>query len=166
MLRPLLPLALLAALSLSSCFDPVHADAVDSLGPEAAGVREGPRHRPGQPCGVCHGGSGPGPEFIAGGTVYERRGSSTPLEGVVVVLTDKNNHSTSLRTNDVGNFYLEKFDFDFPIRAELQYSANGVTRTKLMLTRIGRDGGCGSCHLGAGDTRHVPAVYLKEPNDP
>jgi hypothetical protein len=160
--------ATVAAAAVSSapaCADPQHTDSVDALGPEAQGVREGPQHRPGQPCTVCHGGDGPGdPEFVAAGTVYDRRGSFNGLEDVTVVLRDINGSTFSTRTNDVGNFYVEasRWAPTFPIFVELQFGG----LTKKMDTRIGRDGGCGKCHQKNGDTSHNPAVYLKEASDP
>lgn len=154
-----------AALAASSCVDPVHLDAVEALGPEAAGVDEGPTHRPGQPCTVCHNSSGPGePNFVAAGTVYDRRGSSTAVPGVIVRLSDIKGARYEAVTNDVGNFYVPENDFTptYPMFVELE--RDGVT--KKMVTRIGRDGGCAVCHRGGGDTRHMPAVYLKELLDP
>jgi hypothetical protein len=52
------------------CDDPVHDDAVTALGGEDPNVPIGALHRPGQPCLVCHGGSGPAAlAFSVGGTV-------------------------------------------------------------------------------------------------
>ena len=51
--------------------NPVHDNEVAALGPEDPSVPPGPDHRPGQPCLVCHGGSGPASaQFAVGGTVY------------------------------------------------------------------------------------------------
>lgn len=105
-----LALALLAAASSASCFDPVHADDVAALGPEAAGVDAGKLHRPGQPCLVCHGGAGPGPEFAFAGTVYLTQHGSEPARGTQVELRQGSDASKTFRatTNEVGNFYVEK----------------------------------------------------------
>ena len=70
--------ALLLAQALVGCsvvedvLDPVHARQVAALGGDPSGQRNGPTHRPGQPCLVCHGGLGPGgPDLSVGGTIYE-----------------------------------------------------------------------------------------------
>lgn len=154
-----------AAMAIAACMDPHHSDAVDALGGEAPGIRQGPRHRAGQPCTVCHGGSGPGePDFVAAGTVYDRRGSFNGVENVTIVLRDINGSTFSTQTNDVGNFYVEasRWAPTYPIFVELRYGG----LTKRMETRIGRDGGCGVCHQKNGDASHNPAVYLKEASEP
>ena len=154
--RVLLLVCLLAA----SCIDPVHSDAVDALGPEANGERSGPRHRAGQPCFTCHGGSGPGPDFAVAGTVYAVRGGSDPLPGAVVAITDAAGSTQRLATNEVGNFYLRASLWTpaFPLHVQLEYG----DAKKEMTTRIGRDGGCASCHIGAGSAKSMPAVFLRD----
>ena len=79
----------LCTMLFAACFDPVHDDAVEALGPEKRGVRPGPNHRPGQPCLTCHGDQGPAePEFALAGTIYLARGVLEPVSGVSVHLTD------------------------------------------------------------------------------
>ena len=157
--------ALASAVAAASCIDPVHADAVAALGPEAAGVREGPTHRPGQPCTVCHGGSGPGsPEFSVAGTVFLTRGADDPAVGVDVVLIAADGSTRTERTNAVGNFYITRREWDppFPLRVELQQGGT----SKKMETRAGGDGWCGVGHRsqarGGGDSRHMPGVFLRD----
>ena len=159
-MRNALPHHLLVLALVASCIDPVHTDAVDALGPEAAGVRTGPNHRPGQPCMTCHGGNGPGPDFAVAGTVYEVRNGTAGLPGVTVTLTDATNTSRSLVTNDVGNFYLraERWAPVYPLHAELHYG----DALKKMESRIGRIGGCAECHRGTGDTARMPAVFMRD----
>lgn len=155
-----LAVAVLFAGFTASCLDPVHDDAVAALGPEANGVREGPTHRPGQPCLTCHGGDGPGPDFAVAGTVYETRNGTTPLPDVTVLLRDSSGATRTLLTNSVGNFYLSAKQWTpaYPIFAELHYQ----DVEKKMVTRIGRNGGCAECHR-AGDRSQMPPVYLREP---
>lgn len=156
------PLLVIALVS-SSCIDPVHSDAVDALGPEAAGVREGPEHRPGQPCLTCHGGDGPGPTWVAAGTVYEVRGDlSKPLVRGIVKLEDSAGKSIETSTNKVGNWWIEERRFTpvFPLYATV-YDESRANQAQ-MVTRIGRNAGCGYCHQGAVATSNrMPAVYLK-----
>lgn len=154
--------ALVLAASAASCMDPVHSDAVDALGPEAAGVPEGPTHRPGQPCTVCHGGSGPGsPEFSVAGTVYVTRDARDPAIGADVVLTDARGASRTFRTNEVGTFYSSKAEWvpAFPLQVTVSYGGT----SKPMKTLVGGDGGCARCHRDPEDSGHMPHVYVEGP---
>jgi hypothetical protein len=154
------PLVAAFAAASASCIDPVHADAVAALGPEPSREREGPRHRPGQPCLVCHGGEGPGPDFVVAGTVYAVRGGTKGLEGAVVVMKDATGREKRQETNEVGNFYLTERQWSpvFPLTVHLEHRGD----KKEMDTRIGRDGGCASCHRGDGDPSHMPPVYMRD----
>lgn len=163
---PLLPtMAVLAiAVASASCIDPVHADAVEALGPEAAGVREGPTHRPGQACLTCHGGDGPGPDFAVAGTVYAVRGQPAPLVRGVVRIEDYAGKTIEVSTNEVGNFYIEtnRFSPVYPLYATV-YDGPSKKVEKKMVSRIGRNGGCGYCHAGTlASTKEMPAVFLKD----
>lgn len=154
---------LLAAL-LASCTDPVHSDRVDVLGPEPNGEPPGPDHRPGQPCLVCHGGEGPADAvFSFAGTVYARAsGTEAAPKDTQVVLTTADERSYTALTNEAGNFYVakSKWDVPFPIKVKIM-SPSGVQR--LMLSRLGQDGGCATCHQGGGNNSHVPRVNLGLP---
>jgi hypothetical protein len=160
--RSLLSVLLLAfgAAASTSCFDPVHSDEIDALGPEINGVGPGPNHRPGQPCLVCHGDQGPAsPQFSIAGTVYARRGKPEAQRGVQVVVTDVDGVTKTAVSNDVGNFYIPIATWSptFPVSVELD-SAGTV---KPMITPIGRNGGCAFCHYGADNEKtHMPPVFL------
>jgi len=153
-----------AALTLAlgaSCYDPVHSDAVDALGPEADGIPRGPRHRAGQPCTTCHGGSGPGsPELSVAGTVFAVRGTTVASAPVTVTVTDATGATRSAATNEVGNFFITKSDWApvFPLHVAI----DGDGAHKNMVTTIGRDGGCATCHRGQGDTTSMPGVFLRD----
>jgi hypothetical protein len=160
-----------AATVSASCFDPVHSDDVAALGGEKAGVREGPTHRPGQPCLVCHGGSGPGsPEFEIAGTIYESSlDPSAPAEGVEIVVTDVTGKVIPLpASNRAGNFYLEKDrqTLYYPLTIELRSPliTDQPAGSKVMVSPIGRNGGCAFCHvdniLPQDRATHMPHVYL------
>jgi hypothetical protein len=150
---------LLVALA-AACYDPVHADDVASLGPEAPGVPEGPTHRPGQHCTTCHGGDGPGdPQWSVAGTIFAVRGQPAPEVNAVVTVTDARGKVVKLTTNSVGNFYVSKDNFDPVYPLKVQVDGEGITST--MTTNIGRDGGCGACHRGPGNSQYTPAVYLR-----
>lgn len=155
----LLVVAILAVVS--ACYDPVHADEVAALGPEAPGVPEGPTHRAGQRCTTCHDGRGPGePEFSIAGTVYRVRGQTAPLVDGKVTITDATGRALELTTNSVGNFYIERDKFDpvYPLKTFVQ----GEGSFARMTTTIGRDGGCATCHRSIGDPQHVEAIFLKD----
>jgi hypothetical protein len=154
-----------AACAAGACGDPVHSDAVDALGPEAPGEGPGPTHRHGQPCLVCHGGSGPGsPEFSIAGTVYLVKGAETPLNGGTVKLTDSAGVSHGIATNEVGNFYIEAKAWRpvMPVKVAVTLG----DRTAEMTTHIGRDGSCASCHYEPASRASVGHVYLaSDPSD-
>ena len=158
---PWLELVAGAAMMPLGCADPVHADLVASLGPEAAGVAPGPLHRPGQPCLVCHGGEGPGKlRFSVGGTIYAIRGEPPPAVGAAVQVEDVQGNYWTTDTNAAGNFFVELAHFApaFPIRMEV-VSADGTT-TQRMQTYSGRDGSCADCHSDPMSPRSTGPVYL------
>ena len=156
------PLATLALTALAACYDPVHLDEVATLGPEIPGVPTGPEHRAGQPCLPCHGGDGPAElELAVGGTVYKTRGSKDALISAKITITDARGYARSVRSNDVGNFYIPRSDWPdmtFPLRAVLE--AESVRRE--MVTNINRNGGCATCHRDAGDRTLMPGVFLRD----
>ena len=109
---PLVLLAAFAALGQTRCSDPTHPAEVNALGPENPEVPEGPMHRPGQPCLVCHGGQGPASEtFITAGTVYLNQYATgttdyAPVNNGTVHLVDANGSTFDTQTNMAGNFFV------------------------------------------------------------
>src|SRR5262245_6092986 len=97
------------AASLLGCGDPVKDLAVDALGPEAPGVPEGPLHRPGQPCLVCHDG-GEARAFAMAGTVYLAPDSDLPAPGASVHMADAWGGSAVALANCAGNFFVKPED--------------------------------------------------------
>jgi len=150
---------------LVTCTDRVHDDAVEALGPEAPGVKEGPLHRPGQPCLTCHGGWGPGePDCAAAGTIFKVRGEPEGFPGVTVELSDANGEIRRVVTNEVGNFWIpaDQWTPTFPMFAKIS-APNGKSAS--MYTRIGRNAGCGECHLSPESSRKMPGVYFYRTRD-
>ncbi len=160
-----LAFALLAASAVAGCQNPVHENEVAALGDEAPGVGPGPTHRPGQPCLVCHGGEGPGKtQFALAGTVYQIPIATVGMNGVTVKMTDVGKAVTTTTTNSAGNFYVASSDYSptYPVDVEL----DDGTLTNPMLTHIGRDGSCASCHFDpAGATSHGHVYLVGELTD-
>ncbi len=135
----------LAAAAAVACEDPVHDQEISALGPEVGSP--GPTHRPGQPCLVCHGGSGPASlQLSVGGTVYDTQGQSAPAVGAVVQVEDILGHTFVGTTNSAGNFFATQSQYapQYPIQMQVT-SADG-TVTQEMLTHASRDGSCADCH--------------------
>jgi hypothetical protein len=146
-----------------ACGNPVTDSQIDALGGETPGVEEGPFHRPGQPCLLCHNDYfGAEPSFIVGGTVFADLQSFKPVENVEVVLTDSIGETRTAVTNCIGNFYItkESWNAQFPLAVEIRYPAgynadgtpqtdadkNVVRKVKAMGSVISRDGSCATCH--------------------
>ncbi len=140
-------------------FDPVHDDAVQSLGEEASDVYppESEYHRPGQPCTLCHSSSGPASsEFVLGGTVFwGPTDASRRVANAYVRILDANRVTRCFVTNCNGNFFVRHEQFarlTFPLLVGIERTVDpGRDETTLVLRRmtghIGREGSCASCHI-------------------
>ncbi len=157
-----------AFVALVACADPVHDAQVAALGAEDPSVPVGELHRPGQPCVLCH------DNFAVGGTVYNDD-LVTPFAGATVAITDAVGTSppTTPTTNSAGNFFVRKSDWTpvFPIGSYTNDAGVGVfgivitgassSNQAQMLTHIGRDGSCASCHFGSAKSASSPGpVYI------
>jgi hypothetical protein len=146
---------------LLGCFDPVHSDRVEALGPEVPGVPTGPFHRPGQPCTVCHGGKGPGsPTFDLAGTVFELKDQTAPAFGATVRLVDSQGSSYAAGTNEAGNFWIPESELalGFPIWVSVEFSGTSIE----MKTPIFRARSCAECHGDPPGPSAVGHVYATE----
>lgn len=146
---------------LAGCDDPVVDAAVDRLGDEVDGVPQGPTHRSGQPCLLCHS------EMTVAGTVFQKATNDIPVEGVQVHLTDSAGATHEATTNCVGNFYVTDNQWDpvFPLLVSLSFPTSGVTIK--MESKIGREGACAACHSDPKGPSLIGHVYLdKEPTTP
>jgi hypothetical protein len=137
---------LFAAAGAAACNpDPVHDAQVKALGPEAPGVPQGECHRAGQPCNVCHGGSGPASaEFRIAGTIFYGPGSLVGVDQATVVFVDSNQSKFQTTTNCVGNFVVMPGEWDpaFPILVTV--AGQGLQQS--MQSQISRDTSCAGCH--------------------
>jgi hypothetical protein len=155
-----------AVAALSACSDPVHTHQVDALGGEQPGVPEGPLHRPGQPCNVCHGEYGPADsEFAFAGTVYVDSVGKVPLPDARVTLIDAKGKTYETGANCVGNFFIMKTDYQptWPVWTTIFYGMmGGQPIPKEMSSPIQREGSCATCHADPPSVEAVGHVYLSE----
>ena len=153
-----------ASWALGACSDPVRDSEISALGGEQPGIPKGPLHRAGQPCVLCHDGSGPGQSvFSLAGTVYQAPGSPLPLDGALVRFIDSNGTKHETATNCVGNFFVMQSDYDpvFPVWVKLQYGRVGPTPvTVQMSSPIYREGSCAHCHADKPATESAGHVYF------
>jgi hypothetical protein len=162
-------IALVGALAaIAACDeDPVHDNEVTALGPEAPGVPPGPTHRPGQPCLVCHGGSGPATvEFAVAGTIYQAQsGEVVPQNGATITVVDTNGSQATATTNSAGNFWVIESDWTptFPVHVEAVAYGNV---SDSMFTHIGRDGSCATCHSDPPGGDLVGHIFLAPGDEP
>lgn len=155
--RILSHVALALALCASGCLGATPDDLARDALPDD-GQSEGPLHRAGQPCLLCHSErGGTSPYFAVAGTVYDVDGV-TPRVGVQVVLEDAAHLVAVPTTNSAGNFMVDERDWTpvFPITVELDDGANRIS----MRSSIGREGGCTFCHMAALSARSVGPVVI------
>jgi hypothetical protein len=147
------------ALLVGAC-DPVKDDAVAALPGNAPGVRNGPLHRPGQPCLLCHDGSlGAPQEFSIAGTVFLQPTSTQPAQGATVELKGADGSSVHTVSNRAGNFYLtpSQFDPNFPLQVSVVFDGRRIE----MLTSVGREGACGGCHEPEAGPDSPGRIYVR-----
>jgi hypothetical protein len=158
-----------AGLSSVSCAlsngDPVHQAQVDALGPEKPGIPQGPFHRAGQPCTVCHSRQGPAKAvFSMAGTVFAARPDSPSsqrsvgVDQAAVGIVDSTGSNFLASTNCVGNFYVapDSYDPTFPVLVAV---SKGKTST-FMQSHITRETSCANCHARAISDTSPGQVYL------
>jgi hypothetical protein len=143
--------ALACLVLLGVACDPVVDDAVAALGGNAPGVRNGPLHRPGQPCLLCHDGAiGDPSAFSVAGTVFQVPSSLAPAVDATVTLTDAVGTIRNEVTNAAGNFYIQANDWTpaFPL---LVYVTPTSGKPVYMLSQVDgssqvEGGACATCH--------------------
>ncbi|MEJ7732392.1 MAG: hypothetical protein WKG00_24705 [Polyangiaceae bacterium] len=153
------------------CANPVIDDKIEALGDEPLpDLEDFQFHRAGQPCVLCHGEyESEGPLMSVAGTLYQSRASKVPVENATVRIWDSFGATWETTTNCVGNFWVEKEDFDpaFPLHVEVVYQLAGAGPPKAqpMATRISRDGSCAGCHQDiASPTQFSPGRVYASPN--
>jgi hypothetical protein len=153
-----LSLALACAPAVLAPVDPEREARVAALGPEDPRVPEGPLHRPGQPCALCHDGRDEAAAFTVAGTVYRDIASSVPLVDGDVALVDSAGNRFTSRTNCVGNFYTSKYQFNpvLPFWVTVRLGANESP----MESPIHREASCATCHFDPAAPTTAGHVYL------
>jgi hypothetical protein len=154
---------LFAVFALGACRNPVNNARQDALGGEQAGVPNGPLHRPGQPCTVCHSTGGGAPNFALAGTVFVDASSTAPLLGAAVQVIESDGSQKYLTSNAAGNFYVSSDDWSpkFPLWVSVGYTCGDPAATYVhadMQTQIFRASACADCHfdpLGPSSAGHV-----------
>jgi hypothetical protein len=149
--------AIVAALPLAGCRDPLREQLLDALGEEVPGpFAETAFHRPGQPCLACHTSyEGAEPELTIGGTLFfvPPDGNLFVVPNFIVRLVDAVGATTELQSNACGNFYATKDQFNpsYPMLTEVLApspdDSTKLTTNAQMRSRIARDGSCGNCHM-------------------
>jgi hypothetical protein len=148
--------------------NPTHADQIDALGGEVNGVRQGPTHRPGQPCLVCHDGAiGDPGAFSVAGTVFQTAGNTAPVNGATINLKDVKGSTHTAKTNEAGNFYItpDEWTPTYPMTVTVTPPSGTPIA---MQSLIARDGACAGCHVdpvGAGSPGRV-AIELQDGGTP
>ncbi|CAN5924199.1 hypothetical protein BH11MYX4_BH11MYX4_63050 [soil metagenome] len=109
-------------------------------------------------CFDCHGGSGPGPDFFAAGSVFKDAAGTMAAPQVEIRLRDGAGNAVSTYSDTLGNFVVtaqaaSKAGITFPLHA----GARNAATTNLM-SAAAPNGNCNntSCHGGAQGWIHVP----------
>lgn len=139
------------------CADPLRQDAITALGDEAAGIPEGPLHRAGQPCLLCHDGTEATALAVAG-TVYKLADSTEPAAGALVRLLDATGATHVAAANCAGNFFVRPGDFSptYPMWVKIELAG----WEQIMESPVGREGSCSACHTSSPSPSSAGRVYL------
>jgi hypothetical protein len=154
-------LVLAFSLLTAGCADPVIDAEIDALPGEVPGIPRGPTHRGGQPCTLCHSSyGGRHPTFSLAGTVYQKLTNEVPIEGALIQVTDATGTTRQFTSNCAGNFYVPDTDWEptFPLFIDLSDPATDMSIK--MISKIGRDSSCASCHADPAGADSPGHVYL------
>src|SRR5579871_865846 len=117
-----------------SCGEPVRDQQIAALGGEDPNVPQGPDHRPGQPCVLCHSDGGPASKspFAVGGTIYiSQTAGSAGAAGVQLKFVDAANGEPipNITTSASGNFYVRTSEWpSSPSRSRSGSTTRGAAR--------------------------------------
>ena len=160
---------LLSSALLPGCIGTTPEEAAANALPDD-GRYEGPTHRAGQPCLVCH-------DFTLAGTVYRLPDDEVGLEGAEVEVTDAEGVVFTAHTNRVGTFIVSTGGSDredrrdgwlhlarapvFPLRVVVRYQ----DEEQEMRNVFHREGACAACHTrdGPGAASAGPIFAVEPP---
>jgi hypothetical protein len=161
---PLLSLAVALCLVAAACEDPVRERAVAALGSEAPGVRPGPLHRPGQPCGLCHdAAAGLGRPFSIAGTIYADDMGEVPVNESSVRMIDAAGAVFTATTNCAGNFFVRVSEYapTFPVFVTVTADGQSVD----MESPVYREISCATCHTDPKRRSSAGHVFVRADED-
>jgi hypothetical protein len=145
----------IALATFAACrYDPVPQDIIDGLGEESGEPSE--LHRGGQPCLACHSVyEGATPRMSVGGTIYYEAsdGRILPAPDVLVEITDSRQVQRKACTNAAGNFWVEHEDW-----RDITFPLTVRAGERRMISIVGRDGSCASCHSLPDETSLDPVT--------
>ncbi len=123
------------------------------------GDQESPLMHPGGACVNCHTIAHEGPLFRIAGTVYpspREPDDCNGAPGITVVVTDGQNRTVTLTTNDAGNFFYEDDPANFvpPFTAKVVAGGNERAMKQAVDT-----GDCNSCHTQDGANGAPGRIY-------
>lgn len=122
----------------------ISAVLMSACGPVIHSESGGPHMLPGSNCLGCHSAGSEGPNFSVAGTVYPSSFASLNdgVAGIDIFITDANDKTIRLESNQVGNFYSKE-------KLTLPLSARIVNSKGEELKMIGKveTGSCNSCHM-------------------
>jgi hypothetical protein len=99
------PALLVLVLVLVGCIGTSPEDkARQDLGPDPGSYRNGPNHRAGFACTVCHGVSA-SPGFPLAGTIYADPAGKNGVAGATITVRDAKGREVTATSNQVGNFF-------------------------------------------------------------
>jgi len=153
-------LALLLAVAASACIGTSpETKARDDLGPDPGPYEDGPYHRAGFPCTVCHGESA-NPAFELAGTVYEDASGTLGVANATITVRDASGQQVTATSNRVGTFFFEVgsgggrrgSEGRSVLTAKLAYplsvSVSAGGQEQKMRGLIWREHSCAACHRG------------------
>ncbi len=148
---------LITAVFTACAGDPVQDKAVAALGDETPGAPQGPLHRAGQPCTVCHQAGGLARAFAVAGTVTKSKDDPSAVEGVTIEVLDSGGARRNATTNAAGNFFVLADEWTplWPIATRVVMPDGKDHR---MQTPIFREGSCAKCHGAASGARSAGPV--------
>jgi len=145
-------LSLAVAPALAGCDEEEADDAYVCESDRLDWGRGGELMLPGTDCIECHRAraSAPDSSFSVAGTVFVTERCPTPVEDVIIHVTDGSERSVELHSNEVGNFFSEE-RLEPPFLIAVEYDGEVVEMEYEV-----DSGSCNRCHAQGSDLGFVP----------